>query len=87
MRRYLWPTLAALAVWIPGSIIRAYEFSRRVRLTGPGSDSITPFIDSLTQTAEAWLAPAVFTFVAVFVFERWLDERRERRGRRATASR
>lgn len=75
MRRYLWPTLAAVAVWLPGSLWSAWRFGRRMRLTGPGSDSITPIIDAWTQTAQAWLAPAFFAFVTVFVFQRWLEDR------------
>lgn len=86
MRRYLWPIVAGLAVWIPGSLFSAYEFARRVRLTGPGSDSITPFIDSWTQTLEAWLAPAFLMFALVFVLERWLEDRRSSRAVAVTAS-
>ena len=71
-------------MWLTGSIITSYEFSRRVRLTGPGEHSITPFVDSMTQTLQAWLAPAFFTFVTVFVFERWLEDRRAARSARTT---
>lgn len=83
MKRYLWPAVAGAAVWLTGSVVTSYEFSRRVRLTGPGQDSITPFIDSMTQTLQAWLPPAFFTFVAVFVLERWLEDRRAARSARA----
>jgi hypothetical protein len=79
VRRYLWPAIAGAAVWLTGSVITSYEFSRRVRFTGPGHESVTPFLDSMTQTLQAWLAPGFFTFVAVFVFERWLEDRRTAR--------
>ncbi len=81
MRRspYFFPTLIGGAVWLAGSVWRAYEFGRRVRLPGPGSASITPFLDSFTQTLQAWLAPAFLIWAAVFVFERVLDERRDAR--------
>jgi hypothetical protein len=49
---------------------------RRNRLSGPGGDSLTPFIDAWTQTIQVWIVPAFFVFVAVFVFERWLEDRR-----------
>ena len=83
MKRYVWPGVAGATVWLAGSVITSYEFSRRVRFTGPGQHSITPFIDSMTQTLQAWLAPALFTFVAVFVLERWLEDRRAARSARA----
>jgi len=49
---------------------------RRLRLSGPDQDSWTPIIDAWTQTAQAWLAPAFFAAVFVFVFERWLEQRK-----------
>jgi hypothetical protein len=64
-------------VWVPGSVITAYRFARRVRFTGPGSDSITPFIDAWTQTAQVWAGVAFFAAVFVFVLERWLETRNQ----------
>lgn len=75
-RRYLIPALAGVAVWLTGSLYSSYRIGIRFRLTGPGHDSVTPIVDAWTQTALGWLAPGFFAFVAVFVFERWLDDRR-----------
>ena len=80
--RYLYPGLAFLLVWLPGSIITAYRIGSRLRLTGPGHDAITPIVDAWTQTALAWLAPAFFAGVTVFVFERWREDRRAADARR-----
>ncbi|HKS05223.1 MAG TPA: hypothetical protein VJR92_02830 [Gemmatimonadaceae bacterium] len=57
---------------------------RRNRLSGPGADSWTPFIDAWTQTIQVWIVPAFFAFVTVFVFERWLEDRRTQRSRAPT---
>jgi hypothetical protein len=80
--QYLFPAIAFALVWLPGSIYKAWQFGRRVRLTGPGSDSITPFIDHWTQSAQAWLGPAFFAGVTVFVFERWLEDRAHAKNKR-----
>ncbi|HYV97129.1 MAG TPA: hypothetical protein VE967_06725 [Gemmatimonadaceae bacterium] len=74
--RYLFPSIAFFAVWLPGSIRTALRMGRRLRLSGPDQDSWTPIIDAWTQTAQAWLAPAFFAAVFVFVFERWLEQRK-----------
>jgi hypothetical protein len=79
MRRYLIPALAGVVVWLAGSWSSAYRIGSRFRLTGPGHDAISPIIDAWTQTALGWLAPGFFVFVAVFVFERWLEDRRAHR--------
>jgi hypothetical protein len=84
--RYLFPGIAFGLVWLPGSFTSAYRFGSRMRLTGPGHDAITPIIDAWTQTAQAWLAPAFFAGVTVFVFERWLEDRRAARAARANNS-
>lgn len=73
------PWVVGLAIWLPGSIATAARMGGRSRLTGPGSDSITPFIDAWTQTAQAWIAPAFFGGVVVFVWQQWRQERRDRR--------
>jgi hypothetical protein len=78
VRRYLPPTIIALAVWIPASFYRAYELGRRNRLAGPGEHSITPILDAWTQTIQAWMPVALFVWVTVFVVERWLEDRRAR---------
>ena len=83
MSRYVLPAIAFLLVWLPGSLISAYHFGSRMRLTGPGHDAITPIIDAWTQTAQAWLAPAFLAGVTVFVFQRWREDRRVARERRA----
>ena len=78
MRRFLWPGVVGAAVWLTGSMYFAYRMGRRNRLSGPGQDSFTPFIDAWTQTIQVWIVPAFFAFVTVFVVERWLEDRRAR---------
>jgi hypothetical protein len=85
-RPNLWPAIAGFLVWLPGSVVTAYKTGRRLRLSGPNQDSLTPFIDAWTQTAQVWLAPAFFAFVLVFVSARWMEERRDRRHPRGTTA-
>ena len=82
-RQLLFPAIAFALVWLPGSLRSAWQFSRRVRLSGPDQNSITPFLDHWTQSGQAWLAPAFFAGVTVFVFERWLEDRREQKEKKA----
>jgi hypothetical protein len=77
--QWLFPLITFLAVWLPMSFRSAYNFGSRVRLTGPGHDSITPIVDAWTQTAPGWIGPAALVSVFVFVLERWLEDRRRSR--------
>jgi hypothetical protein len=79
MRRLGLPIATFLAVWIPASLYNAWDFARRVRFTGPGSDSWSPFIDAWSNTAFGWLPIAFFAAVTVFVTREWWSERRQRR--------
>lgn len=85
MKRYLLPTIAGILVAIPGSAITAYRMGRKLRLGGPGAGSWTPFVDAWTQTIQVWVAIGFFAFVAVFVLERWLEDRASARARRTAA--
>jgi hypothetical protein len=74
------PAVVFVAVWLPGSVYNAWQFGRRVRLTGPGQDSWSPFIDAWTTTAFGWMPIGFFAAVTVFVARAWWDERRASRG-------
>jgi hypothetical protein len=78
--QWLFPAIAFLVVWLPMSFRSAYRFGSRVRMTGPGHDSITPILDAWTQTMQGWLGPAAFAALFVFVLERWLEDRKRHRG-------
>jgi hypothetical protein len=78
--QWLFPAIVFFAVWLPMSFRSAYRFGSRVRLPGPGHDSVTPILDAWTQTAQGWLGPAAFAALFVFVLERWLEDRRRHHG-------
>jgi hypothetical protein len=78
--QWLFPGITFVVVWLPMSFRSAYEFGRRVRLTGPAQNSVTPILDAWTQTAQGWIGPAAFAALFVFVVERWLEDLRRRRG-------
>lgn len=65
------PAIALLAVWLPASIVHAWRFGTRVRLRGPDETTITPMLDAWTFTGPAWLGPACFVAVVVFVVQEW----------------
>ncbi len=80
MKQYALPIVVFFAVWLPGSMWNAWDFARRVRLTGPGSDSWTPFIDAWSNTAFGWLPVGFFAAVTAFVAQQWWRSRRPARG-------
>jgi len=76
------PVVVFLVVWVPGSVWNAWDFARRVRFPGPGSDSIWPFVDAWTNTAFGWMPIGFFAAVTAFVIREWARERHERSTRK-----
>jgi hypothetical protein len=76
VKRAVLPAIVFVAVWLPGSIHSAWQFGRRVRLSGPDQDSWTPFIDAWTTMAFGWAPIGLFAAVLVFVAREWWRGRR-----------
>jgi hypothetical protein len=72
------PVGVFLLVWLPGSLWNAWDFARRVRFPGPGSDSLWPFVDAWTTTAFGWAPVGFFAAVTALVIREWLRERRDK---------
>ncbi len=76
MKRFLVPVAVFIAVWVPGSVHSAWQFGRRVRLSGPDQGRWSPFIDAWTTMAFGWAPIAFFAAVLVFVAQAWWRSRR-----------
>jgi hypothetical protein len=75
VRPWRLPLAVFVAVWLPGSLWNAWDFARRVRLSGPGQDSWSPFIDAWTTTAFGWMPIGLFAAVFTFVLREWWRSR------------
>ncbi len=76
MKRLWLPAIAFLVVWVPGSVYNAWQFSRRVQLSGPGQERWSPFVDAWTTMAFGWAPIGLFAAVLVFVAREWWQSRR-----------